>query len=121
MEFKRAGEPKAYERKNTVELIPRDQLAMVGDRIAQMEKEQKIAKRELDKIKEQLLKSMDEYEITKWETIEGALITRVKDTEDKVVKKFDLAAFEKDHPKLYAEYMRDCVQSGRSGFIKITI
>ena len=91
------------------------------------------------KLKEQLKKSMEEYQIKKWATPNGTKITLVADGEDKEVevKKVDTEKFEKENANLISDFnkMQDKyneaqekytttekeIKKGRSGYVKITL
>ena len=74
--------------------------------------------------KADLYKTMEKYQIKKWETLNGYKITRVDATEDKQVEveRFNDEQFMLDHPKLYAKYLSTTIETkkGKSGYALIT-
>lgn len=71
--------------------------------------------------KKKLKLSMEESNITHWETPSGIKITLVPDGEDKIIKKFNEKKFKEENENLYNNYLEDKEQKGRSGYVLISL
>ena len=105
------------------ELLPNN-LTSVSNALLQVEEQLK-AFDELNKkqkeLKEQLKNLMQEYGVTKWTTNSGTKITLVKDSEDKVVRKFNEKLFKENNQDLWDEYSEETIQKGKAGYVRITL
>lgn len=105
------------------ELLP-NTLTSVSNALIQVEEQLK-AFDELNKkqkeLKEQLKNLMQEYGVTKWTTNNGTKITLVKDSEDKVVRKFNEKLFKENNQDLWDEYSEETIQKGKAGYVRITL
>ena len=72
-------------------------------------------------LKEELYNQMVKYNIKKWKTPNGITITRVSDTEDKMIEKFNEDKFKEAQPTLYQRYCEPKLQKGKKGYVKITV
>ena len=108
-----------YKRKNSVELIPKDKWAMIGDLIVARDAEAKAKTDEVKRIKQNLNTSMEKASIDSWFTNNGNVIIRVKGSEGKKVKKFNEEKFMYDYPELYSKYLYEETSGARSGHIRI--
>ena len=113
------GEPVKFERKNEVQLIPRENMNAVGDQIGELEAYKKALDAQSKDIRSALVVSMQEYEIDKWTTPNGTQITLVVE-KDKEVAKFDFDLFAKENPALVEKYTREHTQYGKAPYVKIT-
>lgn len=97
----------------------------LANKVAQLE-QQMVAFKELEKnykkFKSELKTAMENAAVKSF-TLEdsGIKFTLVFDQEDKIVKKFDESAFAAEHVELYEEYLKDKIQKGKSGYVRITM
>lgn len=97
----------------------------LANQVAQLEAEM-IAFKELEKnykkFKAELKRVMEESGVKSF-TLEdsGIRFTLVFDQEDKLVKKFDEATFAAEHVELYEEYLREKIQKGKAGYVRVTM
>lgn len=78
-------------------------------------------KKKYDDFKMQLKEAMQQNNVDKWETPNGTKITLVKDSPNKIVKKFNESKFKQENELLYNKYLEDKEQKGRSGYVLITL
>lgn len=77
-------------------------------------------KKQQDKLKGMLKKSMEKNNVKTWETPNGIKITLVADSEDKIKKVFDEEKFKEENIDLYNNYLEDKIVKGRKGYVRIT-
>ena len=108
------------------DLLP-SEVSNMTEKILALESRLSEIKAEETRIKEEKAKLFDkmvEFNVKKWETPNGYLITRVDPIPPsmKQEKVFDTARFKQDNPELYSQYEEvvDKPVSGRAGYVKIT-
>lgn len=95
--------------------------AMIVTELEEKLAEYKQIENELKDAKKSLKTAMEKYHIKSWTTPNGVKITLVPDGEDKVVREFDLKAFEKENSALMQAYMVDKVKKGKAGYVRVTL
>lgn len=70
-------------------------------------------------LKEQLCEAMEEHQIKHVEFESGARATYVAKGKDTESEKFNEKAFEKDHPKMYKEYLETKVRKGKKAYVLV--
>lgn len=108
-----------YVRKNALVIKDKEQLKTVGDEIGNMVKSLNDLDKKIKTIKNAMYDAMVKFNIEKWQTPNGTQIIAVKPSEDKKVMKFDEKAFASAHPRLYKEFCKETVQTGKSGYIRV--
>ena len=72
-------------------------------------------------LKTLLFDAMNKYDVKKWRTPNGTLITRVDATEDKMEMTFNENRFKEEQPDMYNEYCEETLKKGKSGYVRITL
>ena len=73
------------------------------------------------KMKEELYKAMEKYNIKTWETNNGTKVTRVLAGEDTIVQEFNVAKFKEENEELYNSYLVEKTKKGKKGYVTITL
>lgn len=116
------------------DLLPID-LTEEAEQIVALEEElrqDKIKKKKLEELKENLKRGMEKYGIKRWETPNGVKMTLVEDKPDETVieKVLNEEQFKKENIGLVqqyelkqAEYLeeKEVIKKGRKGYVKITL
>ena len=72
-------------------------------------------------IKGQLKEQMEAHNVKTVEFSDLRLkVTLVDEGQDKIVSKFDEAKFKKENPRMYETYLKDSIQKGKTGYVRVT-
>ena len=108
----------------TEEELQPNEIIQLSDKVVVLEnrlKEFKAIEEESKRLKAELKKAMENFNIKKWTTNNGVKITLIEDGKDTEVKVFNEEKFKEEIPEQYESYLETKIKKGRAGSLRITL